>query len=97
MRRNAYRQVKKVVPGTTWDQFAKPIEGSSVMPRFLYWSGKQYPVKAHVYTHCPVLFKEWAGVGHKQPVFAPFSKARTRTESVCGLCWMQYKEGRELA
>ena len=60
-----------------------------------YWK-RPFKVNAHIFTLCPVFFKEWAGVDYKQPKSAlRLRGAARKTKGLCAWCW--YKYNRDVA
>lgn len=58
------------------------------IPLPLYYWRRPFKVNAHVYTHCPIFFKEWAGVDYKQPRMANRMRhAQRHTKGLCSWCW----------
>ncbi len=59
------------------------------LPLF-YWR-RPFDVNSHIYTHCPVMFKEWAGRDFKQPRTANRMRhAQRHTKGLCSWCWYKY-------
>lgn len=75
-----------------WSMFRDPVRHEYKIPPGMYWPDKPYPVWYHIYSHCPTLFKEWAGQG-KWMKDINFIRARALLKGICGHCWLRWREG----
>jgi hypothetical protein len=64
------------------------------VPALLYWWERPYMVAAHIFTDCPRLFREWAGVDFKALRSGSQRQAYRHTDGMCNHCLLTWRMSR---